>query len=66
VAGAGRAAAQACATAGDAWASAEYRAEIAGVLVRRLATEDKVPSEVRDAVSREPRGKVPSEAKGRA
>jgi CO/xanthine dehydrogenase FAD-binding subunit len=66
VAGAGRAAAQACAAAGDAWASAEYRAEIAGVLVRRLAAEDNVPSEARGAVSREPRGKVPSEAKGKA
>jgi CO/xanthine dehydrogenase FAD-binding subunit len=34
---AGEAAAEAFAEAGDAWASAEYRAHVAGVLVRRLA-----------------------------
>jgi len=34
---AGEAAAEAYAAAGDAWASAEYRAHVAGVLVRRLA-----------------------------
>ena len=42
--GAGDAAAEAYAQAGDAWASAEYRAHTAGVLVRRLAAGAKVPS----------------------
>ncbi len=65
-AGAGRAAAQACAAAGDAWASAEYRAEVAGVLVRRLAAEDRFPSELRDKVPSEPRDRVPSEARKKA
>jgi CO/xanthine dehydrogenase FAD-binding subunit len=34
---AGDAAAEACAEASDAWASAEYRAHVASVLVRRIA-----------------------------
>jgi CO/xanthine dehydrogenase FAD-binding subunit len=34
-----KAAADAYAAAGDAWASAEYRSEVAGVLVRRLIAE---------------------------
>ena len=38
-AAAGRAAAAAYAEAGDVWASAEYRSHVAGVLVRRLASE---------------------------
>jgi CO/xanthine dehydrogenase FAD-binding subunit len=39
VPGAGEAARAAYAQADDAWASAEYRAEVAAVLVRRLAGE---------------------------
>ena len=44
-----------------AWAGAEYRAQIASVLVRRLAAGDKVPSEHKDKVPSEVRNKVPRE-----
>ena len=46
-AGAARRAEEAYASAADAWASAEYRAHVVGVLVRRLA-KDAVPREPRD------------------
>jgi len=62
--GAARAAAQACATAGDAWASAEYRADVASVLVRRLAAEEKIPSSAKDRSVGEGRDKAAGEAKG--
>jgi CO/xanthine dehydrogenase FAD-binding subunit len=39
----GRRASQAYAAAGDAWASAAYRAEIAGVLVRRMMRQEGRP-----------------------
>lgn len=65
-AGVGRAASQAYASAGDAWASAEYRAEVASVIVRRLAAEDKAPSEARDRIPSEARDKTPGEPRGKA
>ncbi|HET7011679.1 MAG TPA: FAD binding domain-containing protein [Anaerolineales bacterium] len=43
-----RKAEQAYAEAGDAFASAEYRSQVAGVLLRRLAAEEKVSSEARE------------------
>jgi CO/xanthine dehydrogenase FAD-binding subunit len=60
---AGEAAAEAYAQAGDVWASADYRSQIASILVRRLGSEGKVPSEVRNKVPREPRDTVPSETR---
>jgi CO/xanthine dehydrogenase FAD-binding subunit len=44
-----RRAEEAFAKAGDAWASAEYRSHVAGVLVRRLASEEKDVREKPDA-----------------
>jgi carbon-monoxide dehydrogenase medium subunit len=64
--GAARAAAHAYATAGDAWASAEYRAEVAAVLVRRLAAEEKIPSASKDKSGGEAKGMVPKEPRGTA
>jgi CO/xanthine dehydrogenase FAD-binding subunit len=58
---AGEAAAEAYAQAGDVWASAEYRSHVAAVLVRRLASVDKVPSDLRDKVPSDLRDKVPSD-----
>jgi len=69
---ASEAAAEAYAQAGDVWASAEYRAHVAGVLVRRLAAElvtgaGKVrgPSEGKGRTPGEARDNVPSETKGK-
>lgn len=45
---AGEAVAEACAHAEDEWASAEYRAHAASVLVRRLAAGIKVAGETKD------------------
>src|SRR4030067_1123888 len=39
----GRLASEASARAGDAWASPEYRSEIAGILVRRVILEAAAP-----------------------
>jgi CO/xanthine dehydrogenase FAD-binding subunit len=64
--GAVRRAEEAYSAAGDVWASAEYRSQVAGVLLRRLAAEDKATSGPKATVPREPRDIVPSEARKKA
>lgn len=53
VPGAVRRAEEAYASAGDTWASAEYRSQVAGVLLRRLAAEDKAAGAPKGAAPRD-------------